>query len=70
MGWTAATGSLDAGECLLVQHCGFSPQTGWSLTSWGSMGLAAIPFHSSDSYDKCVDEAVPCQPDMGDLRKI
>lgn len=29
MGWTAATGSLDAGECLLVQHCGFSPQTGW-----------------------------------------
>lgn len=29
MGWTAATGSLDAGECLLVQHCGFCPQTGW-----------------------------------------
>lgn len=28
MGWTAATGSLDAGECLLVQHCGFSQQTG------------------------------------------
>lgn len=22
-----------------------------ALTSWGSMGLAAVPFHSCDSYD-------------------
>lgn len=28
-----------------------------ALASRGPMGLAAVPFHSSDSYNKCIDGA-------------
>lgn len=40
-----------------------------ALASRGSRGLAAVLLHSSDSYDKCINGAVPNHPDLGDLGK-